>query len=197
MLNPPQDARGKIMTTAVLGIIGGSGIYDLPGLENDARGGDPRARGASHLRASSPASATIAGLPIVFLPRHDQGHRLSPSDINYRANIDVLKRDGVTDLDFAVGLRLFQGGAAARNLCAGGSVRGSHLQAREFILRQRVRRPCVDGPSGVSAAADPSRRGCRGRGHRGRRAAALSRLHSRACNFFQLRREHDLQGPRL
>ena len=40
----------------------------------------------------------IAGLPVVFLPRHDQGHRLSPSDINYRANIDVLKRAGVTDL---------------------------------------------------------------------------------------------------
>ncbi len=40
----------------------------------------------------------IAGLPVVFLSRHDQGHRLSPSDINYRANIDVLKRAGVTDL---------------------------------------------------------------------------------------------------
>jgi 5'-methylthioadenosine phosphorylase len=41
---------------------------------------------------------SIAGLPIVFLSRHDKGHRLSPSDINYRANIDVLKRAGVTDL---------------------------------------------------------------------------------------------------
>jgi 5'-methylthioadenosine phosphorylase len=40
----------------------------------------------------------MAGLPVVFLPRHDKGHRLSPSDINYRANIDVLKRAGVTDL---------------------------------------------------------------------------------------------------
>jgi 5'-methylthioadenosine phosphorylase len=40
----------------------------------------------------------IGGLPIVFLSRHDKGHRLSPSDINYRANIDVLKRAGVTDL---------------------------------------------------------------------------------------------------
>src|SRR4030081_1157872 len=40
----------------------------------------------------------IADLPVVFLPRHDKGHRLSPSDINYRANIDVLKRAGVTDL---------------------------------------------------------------------------------------------------
>jgi 5'-methylthioadenosine phosphorylase len=40
----------------------------------------------------------IDGLPIIFLSRHDKGHRLSPSDINYRANIDVLKRAGVTDL---------------------------------------------------------------------------------------------------
>src|ERR1700726_3071931 len=40
----------------------------------------------------------IAGLPVVFLSRHDKGHRHSPSDINYRANIDVLKRAGVTDL---------------------------------------------------------------------------------------------------
>src|SRR5260370_11021615 len=40
----------------------------------------------------------MAGLAVVFLPRHDRGHRLSPSDINYRANIDVLKRAGVTDL---------------------------------------------------------------------------------------------------
>jgi purine nucleoside phosphorylase len=40
----------------------------------------------------------IEGLPIVFLSRHEKGHRLSPSDINYRANIDVLKRAGVTDL---------------------------------------------------------------------------------------------------
>jgi 5'-methylthioadenosine phosphorylase len=40
----------------------------------------------------------IAGTPVVFLARHDKGHRLSPSDINYRANIDVLKRAGVTDL---------------------------------------------------------------------------------------------------
>src|SRR6202166_2817721 len=83
------------MTKAVLGIIGGSGIYDLPGLENAREEaiaspwGDP----------PPPAPRTsIAGLPIVFLPRHDRGHRLSPSDINYRANIDVLKRAGVTDL---------------------------------------------------------------------------------------------------
>ena len=83
------------MTTAVLGIIGGSGIYDLPGLENvrDEAIASPWGEPSAPLR-----HGTIAGLPIVFLPRHDKGHRLSPSDINYRANIDVLKRAGVTDL---------------------------------------------------------------------------------------------------
>ena len=83
------------MTKAVLGIIGGSGIYDLPGLENvrEERIASPWGEPSGALRIGE-----IAGLPVVFLPRHDKGHRLSPSDINYRANIDVLKRAGVTDL---------------------------------------------------------------------------------------------------
>src|SRR3981081_2783627 len=83
------------MAKAVLGIIGGSGIYDLPGLENAREEAISSPWGVP----SSPVRhGSIAGLPIVFLPRHDRGHRLSPSDINYRANIDVLKRAGVTDL---------------------------------------------------------------------------------------------------
>jgi 5'-methylthioadenosine phosphorylase len=83
------------MTKSVLGIIGGSGIYDLPGLKNaltkslDSPWGKPSA---------ALLTGEIDGLPIVFLSRHDKGHRLSPTDINYRANIDVLKRAGVTDL---------------------------------------------------------------------------------------------------
>src|SRR5882672_10876962 len=83
------------MTKAVLGIIGGSGIYDLPGLANvrEENVKSPWGEPSGALRIGD-----IAGLPVVFLPRHDKGHRLSPSDINYRANIDVLKRAGVTDL---------------------------------------------------------------------------------------------------
>ncbi len=83
------------MTKAVLGIIGGSGIYDLPGLENvrEQRIETPWGEPSSALRIGE-----VAGLPVVFLSRHDVGHRLSPSDINYRANIDALKRVGVTDL---------------------------------------------------------------------------------------------------
>jgi 5'-methylthioadenosine phosphorylase len=83
------------MTKSVLGIIGGSGIYDLPGLDNvrEERVKSPWGEPSAALRLGE-----IAGQPVVFLSRHDKGHRLSPSDINYRANIDALKRVGVTDL---------------------------------------------------------------------------------------------------
>jgi 5'-methylthioadenosine phosphorylase len=78
----------------VLGIIGGSGIYDVP-LDNarwekvESPWGEP----SDALRFGE-----IEGLPVVFLPRHGRGHIHSPSTINYRANIDCLKRAGVTDV---------------------------------------------------------------------------------------------------
>jgi 5'-methylthioadenosine phosphorylase len=83
------------MTKSVLGVIGGSGIYDLPGLEKVRQKTirSPWGEPSGPLRVGE-----IAGTSVVFLSRHDKGHRLSPTDINYRANIDVLKRAGVTDL---------------------------------------------------------------------------------------------------
>lgn len=83
------------MARSVIGIIGGSGLYDLPGLA-----------GAEWRRVDSSFGApsdellfgTLAGRDLVFLPRHGRGHRFSPSAIDYRANIDALKRAGVTDL---------------------------------------------------------------------------------------------------
>lgn len=83
------------MTNTVLGIVGGSGLYDLPGIENPrwetvtSPWGEP---------SDQILFAEIDGLAIRFLPRHGRGHRISPSDINYRANIDAMKRAGVTDL---------------------------------------------------------------------------------------------------
>lgn len=82
------------MTQSVLGIIGGSGLYDLP-MDNarwetvESSFGAP----SDQLRRGD-----IAGLPVVFLPRHGRGHVYSPTSINYRANIDALKRAGVTDV---------------------------------------------------------------------------------------------------
>jgi 5'-methylthioadenosine phosphorylase len=83
------------MTQSVLGIIGGSGLYDMPALKNlhweaiQSPWGQPSDR---------VLFAEIDGLPIRFLPRHGRGHRIPPSAIDFRANIDALKRAGVTDL---------------------------------------------------------------------------------------------------
>src|SRR5215212_6081656 len=83
------------MTKAILGVIGGSGVYDPPGLEDlrEERIASPWGEPSDALRIGR-----LGRTDVVFLPRHGRGHRLSPSDINYRANIDVLKRAGVTDL---------------------------------------------------------------------------------------------------
>ena len=83
------------MTKAVVGIIGGSGIYDLPGLENrrEETVTTPWGEPSDALRFGE-----IGGRPAVFLPRHGRGHRLSPSGVNYRANIAAMKQAGVTDL---------------------------------------------------------------------------------------------------
>ena len=83
------------MTRAVVGIIGGSGVYELPGLEQvrEERVATPWGEPSDVLRFGR-----IGTTEAVFLPRHGRGHRLSPSGINYRANIDALKRCGVTDI---------------------------------------------------------------------------------------------------
>ncbi len=83
------------MAKTVLGIIGGSGVYDIEGLAN------PRwERVASPWGEPSDAllMGTLHGVDMVFLPRHGRGHVHSPSTIDYRANIDALKRAGVTDI---------------------------------------------------------------------------------------------------
>jgi len=79
----------------VIGIVGGSGIYDIDGLTE-----------ARWEKVSSPFGepsdellfGRLGDIQLVFLPRHGRGHRISPSEINYRANIDALKRAGVTDV---------------------------------------------------------------------------------------------------
>lgn len=83
------------MTAATLGVIGGSGVYDLPGLEDvrEERIDSPWGEPSDALRIGR-----LGQTRVVFLARHGRGHRLSPSGINYRANIDTLKRAGVTDI---------------------------------------------------------------------------------------------------
>jgi 5'-methylthioadenosine phosphorylase len=83
------------MVEAVVGIIGGSGVYDLPGLEILKEEAVETPWGAPSDKLTF---GRIGQTRAVFLPRHGKGHRLSPSGINYRANIDAMKRVGVTDL---------------------------------------------------------------------------------------------------
>ena len=85
----------KAQGSRVIGVIGGSGLYDIDGLSDtrweqvESPFGEP---------SDAFLCGTLEGHSLVFLPRHGRGHRLPPSDINYRANIDALKRMGVTDV---------------------------------------------------------------------------------------------------
>ncbi len=79
----------------ILGILGGSGVYDIDGLTNtrwekvQSSFGEP---------SDDLLFGELNGQQMVFLPRHGRGHRIPPSEINFRANIDALKRAGVTDV---------------------------------------------------------------------------------------------------
>lgn len=83
------------MSERKFGIIGGSGVYDIDGLE-----------GAEWISVDSPwgspsddlLTGNLGGVDMVFLPRHGRGHVHSPTTVPYRANIDALKRLGVTDV---------------------------------------------------------------------------------------------------
>lgn len=86
---------GAEMTQTMIGVIGGSGLYDIDGLED-----------ATWVSVESPwgkpsdqiMTGTLDGVRMAFLPRHGRGHVHSPSTVPYRANIDALKRLGVTDV---------------------------------------------------------------------------------------------------
>ena len=85
------------MTTGkpIIGVIGGSGVYDLDGLEDVhwKQIKSPFGEASDDL-----LHGRLEDVQLVFLPRHGRGHKISPSEINYRANIDALKRAGVTEL---------------------------------------------------------------------------------------------------
>ena len=129
---------------AILGVIGGSGLYDLPGLQ-DVR------RETLRTPFGDPSDAYLQGRlgkqELVFLPRHGKGHRLSPSEINYRANVHGMKQLGVTHL---------------LSVSAVGSMReeispGHLVLPRQFIDRTIERRHSFfgDGVAAHVAFADP------------------------------------------
>lgn len=93
---PVTDSTSAASTAPpILGVLGGSGLYDLDGLHDvreehvDTPFGQP----------SGPlVFGTLGGARVVFLSRHGRGHRLSPSEINYRANVHAMKQVGVRRL---------------------------------------------------------------------------------------------------
>ncbi len=80
---------------SILGIIGGSGVYDIDGLVNKrwVSLSSPFGTPSDELLCGE-----LNGQQLVFLPRHGRGHKIPPSEINFRANIDALKRAGVTEV---------------------------------------------------------------------------------------------------
>lgn len=78
-----------------IGVIGGSGVYEIEGLDNprwekvETPFGDP---------SDEILRGTLAGVEMAFLPRHGRGHRIPPSELNYRANVDAMKRVGCTEI---------------------------------------------------------------------------------------------------
>ncbi|AWZ21415.1 S-methyl-5'-thioadenosine phosphorylase [Roseovarius sp. EC-HK134] len=83
------------MTQTMIGVIGGSGLYEIDGLQ----GAEWRAVETPWGAASDAIlTGTLDGVPMAFLPRHGRGHVHSPTSVPYRANIDALKRLGVTDV---------------------------------------------------------------------------------------------------
>jgi 5'-methylthioadenosine phosphorylase len=132
------------MTQSVLGIIGGSGFYNLPGLAHPRWEKVMTPWGAP---SDEMLFAEIDGLPVRFLPRHGRGHPVPPSAINYRANIDALKRSGVTDLV---------------SISACGSLReglapGHFVLVDQFVDRTFAREKSFFGPGLVAhvSVADP------------------------------------------
>ena len=91
--SPPPAPNG------LLAIIGGSGLYELPGLADTAWVTVDTPWGAPSDQIFTGTLATPAGpARLAFLPRHGRGHRLGPSDLNYRANIAAIKQLGATDV---------------------------------------------------------------------------------------------------
>ena len=82
-------------TPPVIGVIGGSGVYDIEGLTNTEW---RQIASPFGIPSDELLFGELDGQQIVFLPRHGRGHRVPPSGLNFRANIDAMKRAGVTEI---------------------------------------------------------------------------------------------------
>ncbi|PIW25763.1 MAG: S-methyl-5'-thioadenosine phosphorylase [Rhodospirillales bacterium CG15_BIG_FIL_POST_REV_8_21_14_020_66_15] len=124
-------------TPPVIGVIGGSGVYDIDGLENTRWEAVASPFGAP---SDELLFGELAGQRMVFLPRHGRGHRIHPTGVNYRANIDALKRAGVTEI-----LSVSACGSLKEELAP-----GTFVIADQFIDRTISREKSFFGPGLVA-----------------------------------------------
>lgn len=129
----------------MLGIIGGSGVYQIDGLEAAAwtRVATPWGQPSDEI-----LTGRLGGLPLAFLPRHGRGHVLDPASVPYRANIDALKRLGCTDI-----LAVSAVGSLREDFAP-----GDFVLVDQFIDRSTRRPPSFFGPGLVAhvSLADPT-----------------------------------------
>lgn len=152
--------RGSQLT----GVIGGSGVYDVEGLAKTRWVEVSSSFGAP---SDKLLYGELDGVPIVFLPRHGRGHRIPPSEINFRANIDALKRVGVTDVislsavgslreDLAPGTFVvvdqFIDRTFARQKTFFGTGMVAHVPMADPVCK-RLRRHLMDSSGGISVNA--------------------------------------------
>ena len=137
----------------------------------------------------------LDGQPLVFLPRHGRGHRIPPTELNFRANIDALKRAGVTEI-----LSVSAVGSLKEELPPGTFVICDQFnrpdgQPGEELLRDRPGRSCRPGPPGLRPAG--RRGGGGGRGGRDRGGARRHLPGHGGAAVLDLRREHALPAVGL
>ncbi|MEC7288514.1 MAG: S-methyl-5'-thioadenosine phosphorylase [Pseudomonadota bacterium] len=132
------------MSKWVIGVIGGSGLYEIDGLEHMTEVDVETPWGAP---SDTLIKGQVGDVSFVFLPRHGKGHRLTPTTVPYRANIDALKRLGCTDV---------------LSISACGSLReqyapGEFVMVDQFIDRTFAREKTFFGPGMVAhvSVADP------------------------------------------
>src|SRR5579864_9518743 len=125
------------MAAPVIGIIGGSGLYEIDGLADVAW---RRVESPFGETSDEFCFGTLGGQEVVFLPRHGRGHKLPPSNINFHANIDALKRVGVTDI-----ISLSAVGSLREDLTP-----GDFVVIDQFIDRTFAREKSFFGPGCVA-----------------------------------------------
>ena len=144
------------MTKTKIAVIGGSGIYDIDGLQN-----------AEWITIHTPWGApsdqiltgTLEGVDMAFLPRHGRGHIHSPTTVPYRANIDALKRIGTTDIISISACGSFREEMAPGDFVIVDQIHRPHVRPRKVVLRHGLRRACFSRTSNLRTAIRRLRNG--------------------------------------